>query len=265
MTGIIPRELVDGPPRLAVPYGLFSLLAFRSGQRWEGGGVTWETLTCEPLGTLGMVDCDPQTTATKDLAKMPVDPGHASPFTVYGHYTCSPVGVTDEAYNLAVAHLTTREEQQVEQTLWTGDLGNVPNFSGANGYPAPTDVTPANGATVWQAVSTLELEFPEEYGSLGVLHMSRKNASLALAAGALSSTGGRLVTALGTPVVAGVGYPNTEIVASSQLFAYRSDIFPGDLGASGFLNTENNNYTALAERSYLIGFDPCGLASVTVS
>lgn len=267
--GIVPATLVTGPPRLPVPYGLFTVAPPRSGSdHWQGGGVQWETLTCDTLGGVSMVQCDEtqMTGLPKDLAKMPVDPGEANPFSVYGHYTCSPIAMSwEEMYNLAEQHLTTREEQQVEQTLWTGDLGNVPNFSGANGYPAPNDVTPATGTVdVWTAIAVLEQQFPDVYGSLGVLHMSRGNAARAIEQQLLQTKGGRLSTWLGTPVVAGVGYGGGKIVASSQLFTYRSDVFPGNLGGDT-LNTSTNDYTALAERTYLVGFDPCGLSSVTLS
>src|SRR3546814_5910896 len=81
------------------------------------------------------------------------------------------------------------------------------------------------------------------YGSLGVIHMCRQIAALALAEEALEVRGTRLFTRLGTPVVAGAGYPCTHpdsvtagswIVATPALMLYRPEIFtatnrPGDL------------------------------------
>src|SRR3546814_5926530 len=71
---------------------------------------------------------------------------------------------------------------------------------------------------------------------------------------------------LGTPVVAGAGYPCTHpdsvtagswIVATPALMLYRSEIFtatnrPGDL-----LDRGQNNLFGIAERRYLVGWDEC--------
>jgi len=262
-TAFMPRTVVDGPTRVPLPYGLFSVFAPQPGERWQAGGVTWEALSCDPLGGVGQPLCPPEETVgrTKDLAALNTDVGEASPFTVYGHHTCSPVGSRADAYPRAVEHLEAREQQAVEAALWTGDLGNVPNFAAANGYPAITSAGSFDVTEIDEAVAELEAAYAAAYGSLGVLHMSRRHAALLRG---VTERSGRLLTRLGTPIVAGAGYGRDAIVATGQLFGYRSEVFPGDIGAGGF-DTAQNDYTALAERTYLIGFDPCGARRVTIT
>lgn len=272
MPTIAPPALVVGAPRIPLPYGLFSVLSPRSGaaDRWMAGGVIWESLTCDELGGFGGVDCDPEEIQglPKELGTLSDELGSASDFGVYGHWTCTPVGNSMEyAYGRATAHLEAREEGRVEQALWTGDLGNTPNFAGANDYAAPASVGSVARDEAWLAVALLEQHIAEAYGSQGVLHMSREIATILFSDGKLEKRGGRLYTPLDTPVIAGSGYGSDKIVITPGLFGYRSEIFPGqDPNTSGaYLDRAQNNLTALAERTYLLGFDPCGLGQVTLT
>lgn len=193
----------------------------------------------------------------------------ATPFTVYGWFACSPVGYTfASAQDLATAHLLGREEQRVEQAFWTCDLGNIPGLacSGA------TDVSVGIGDPLGLSIGLLETYLATNYGNLGVIHMTRATALAAIAEELVVSAVGRLFTKLGTPVAAGGGYPGTGplgqsppaggsyMYATPAMFGYRSDVFtsssrPGDLFA-----TSTNDLTAIAERTYLLGYDPCGVA-----
>lgn len=266
MAAIAPPQVVTGAPRAPLPYGLFSILGFRGGEeRWENG-VVFEALTCATTGGRGAPDCDPEV----DVAGLPKvleggngPLGEASPFTVYGHHTCSPIGSTfARAQELANQHLQVREEARVEQALWTGDLGNVPNFAGANDYAAPVNL---GTLTLWRAVSLLEQEIAARYGSLGVIHMSRENASRLMKEGDLVRQGGRLFTALGTPVVAGTGYASDRIVGTPALFGYRGDVFSSSNRPGDLLDRGTNDLYAIAERTYLVGFDECAVLEVTVA
>ena len=258
-----PATVVDPIARTALPFGLLSVVTPRpvGDSRWENG-VVWEPLTCGPASGIGEVDCDPET-PTVGLPKVMAEPGgtdDATAFTVYGSYECSPTGHSVEyAQQRATEHLLAREEARAEQALWTGDLGNTPNFSGA--------ATAAGGGfEPCLAVATAEQYIAASYGSLGVIHMSRLLAQVLLCEEALEVRGNRLFTRLGTPVVAGAGYPGTHpdgvtpgewLVVTPALMAYRSEIFtatnrPGDL-----LDRGQNNLFGVAERRYLIGYDEC--------
>lgn len=265
MAAIAPPQVVNGPVRAPLPFGLFSVLGFGSGdQRWENG-VIFEGLTCEPAGGIGAPDCDPEEIIglPKDLSGGNGPGGGGSPFTIYGHHTCSPVGSSfARAQELANQHLQVREEARVEQAVWTGDLGNTPNFSGANGYAAPVNVGTFDPH---RAVAKLEQELAERYGSLGVIHASRESVARLAKEGDLTRQGGRLFTALGTPIVAGTGYASDRIVATGSLLGFRSEVFipsnrPGDL-----LDRSTNDLYAVAERSYVVSFDDCAVLEATVA
>lgn len=277
MATVAPAALIEngGAVRQPMPYGLFSAFALRPGgaDRWESG-VIFETGTCDPVDAIGQWQCAPDGTVglPKDLEPNTPAPGEASPFTVYGHFQCSPVGYTQErAQQLADDHLRAREEARVEQALWTGDAGNVPSLEDAG------TVTVGTGTSdVVAGLGLLENFLGDTYGSLGVIHMTRQTATALLARQALLVSGGRLTTVLGTPVVAGAGYPGTGpageaaaagtqwMFASPALFGYRSDVFTSSSRPGDLFDRRTNDLYAVAERSYLLGFDPCGVAAVLV-
>jgi len=273
ITTIAPPAVVTGAARAPLPYGLFSVLSPReagmTADRWENG-VTFEALTCEPVMGIGQPQCDPEETVglPKTLDAAGNEIGAASPFTVYGHFSCAPVGWTPEAaQGRASAHLLAREEARVEQALWTGDLGNTPNLV--------TDVTVlAGGAALplGSGIAALENWLATSYGSLGVIHVTRAAALELLRDGYIEARNGRLETVLGTPVVAGAGYDGSGPTAPGEgqawayatpaLFGYRSEVFTSSSLAGDLLDRGVNTLYAVAERTYLLGFDPCGHAGV---
>lgn len=257
-----PATVVDPIARTALPFGLLSAVTPRpvGNSRWENG-VVWEPLNCGPASGIGDPDCDPEVPTVGLPKSFPVPGGtdEADAFTIYGSYECSPMGHTLEyAQERATEHLLAREEARAEQAIWTGDLGNFPNFTEG------TDS--ASGAQEPRlAIAEAEQYIATEYGSLGTIHMSRYLAAILLAEEALEVRGTRLFTRLGTPVIAGAGYPGTSpsgaagwwIVAAPALMLYRSEIFtatnrPGDL-----LDRGQNNLFGIAERRYLVGWDDC--------
>jgi hypothetical protein len=264
-----PRPRVASIPRTPLPYGLFSVLGFRpDGDRWYTGGVQWESEPCGPIAGYGAPDCDPELVLGWDgrepteTGEIPLNEG--TQFTVFGHYNCNINGrIDDFGRSRARAHLESREEARVEQALWTGDLGNTPNFAGANGFEEPFNVGSFDAKDAKSAVAALEQYFAEQYGAQGVIHMSRR-----VAAGTdpeLSKKGGRLQTLLDTPVVAGTGYGDEKIVITGPLLGYRSAIDePGNV-PEGLFNAARNDFIAYAARDYLVGFDTCGLAVATLT
>jgi hypothetical protein len=270
-TMIAPAALVLGAARIPLPFGLFSVVPFRpEGEgRWQTG-VQFETEPCEPLNGIGPLYCDadnsedPEGTPTvglpKELENGMGNLGGSLPFTVYGDYVCSPIGNSlGHAQDMADARLLAREEAAIEEALWGGALGNTPNFTSTTGLGTVAF------ADAWDAIGQLEQHIAEEYGSQGVLHMSRRIASGLTFGGQIKAKGGRLVTELGTPVVAGTGYGSAKIVVSAPLFGYRSEIFTSSNRPGDLLDRAQNDLYAVAERNYVLGFDPCGLASVNIT
>lgn len=266
--------LVEGQARQGLPYGLFSVLSPRADEsnRWQNG-IQWEPLTCEPVSGRAGAGCVSPDEEVLGLPKN-LDPnsggiGEAAAFAIYGHYTCSPVGHTlEEIQAFSDAHLLAREEAGVEATLWDGRLGNSPNFQ-----DDAVDLTSGGAVTPLRALAQVEDFIATEYGSLGLIHMTRGALVILSEFGVITGNGSKLVTAAGTPVVAGAGYPNTGpsgsapaagnywIMGSPALFGYRSEVFnssnrPGDL-----LDRANNVMTAISERNYLLAYDDCGVGA----
>lgn len=257
-----PATVVDPIARTALPFGLLSAVTPRpvGNSRWENG-VEWEPLACGPASGIGEPDCDPETPTVGLPKTFPVPGGvdEATAFTIYGSYECSPMGHTLEyAQERATEHLLAREEARAEQAVWTGDLGNTPNFAeGADSATAAQE--PA------LAIAEAEQYIATAYGSLGTIHMSRYLAAIMLGEELLEVRGTRLYTRLGTPVIAGAGYPGTSpsgtagwwIVAAPALMLYRSEIFPASNRTGDLLDRLQNNLFGMAERRYLVGWDDC--------
>lgn len=269
-----PPTVVEGVARQPLPGGLLSVLTPRGGAdaHWQNG-IEWETLGCAPVSGIGDPSCDPEepTTGLPKQFQDSGDLGEASPFTVYGSYKCNPVGHTIEyAQDRATEHLLAREEARVEQAIWTGDLDNQGFAEGA--------VNAGSAAvSVRRAIAQLEGWIGRNYGSLGVIHMTREAAFIAAAGDELTLKNGKLYTSLGTPVVAGAGYPGTGptgqspaggqtyMYATPALVGYRSEVFPGSTPPSAGLDRSKNDLYAVAERTYVVGWDPCGTAYAIAS
>ncbi len=272
MVNSTPPTLVQGAPRVQLPYGLFSMLDFRpdGSAHWRGGGTTHEYIDPFTVDTLG-----PTQNPQEDTAGLPKnldfpedsgderDPGFADSdvFTVYGHYKVSPVAWTPEmAQARATDVLTAFEERSAEREFWTGDQGNQPNLTDGIDNVGSYPIAQAN-----YALGALEKYIADSYGSLGVVHMNRQLALTLMTSGTIKIVGSQLFTALGTPVIAGSGYPTGSMRVSPALFGYRSEIFTSSSRRGDLLDTRKNDLYAVAERTYLIGFDPTGVGSVTIT
>lgn len=270
LTSIAPPATVVGPARQSLPFGLMSTFATRPGDRWEAG-VQWEADPCSPVGGRGADSCDPETPTIglpKDLTSLGSPLGLATPFQVYGHVNCSPVGMSPaDAQARAEAHLANGEEARVEQAFWTGDLGNTPFLQDTT----TTETLPAETSAAG-AIGALESFIGSTYGAVGVIHMTRQLAATLVADGVLQASNGRLTTVLGTPVAAGSGYPGTGpngeegqwAYVTPALFGYRSEIFTSSNSPGDLLDRSTNDLYAIAERTYLLGYDPCGVAAIDV-
>ena len=260
-----PGIVVEGPPRRSRPYGLFSVLGALDGpDHWDDGGVKWETLGCDPVSGIGVVDCEPGEEGETTAEGLPKNRdatsglGEATPFGVYAPYKCSPVGHTIEyASDRATQRLLAREEAYVEYALQSGALGNEPSFTGAESVGAGSDHI--------EALDALEQFIADNYGSQGVIHAPAGAAHTLSQSGTIITNGSVARTVTGTPVVFGSGYTNDDAStgrawATPALFGYRGPVFypsnrPGDL-----LDRSVNDLYAVAERTYLVGWDDCGVA-----
>lgn len=264
--------VVDRPTRTQIPYGLFSVVDFRtdtSDGRWQMG-IEWDALTCSPASGIGEPLCAPglETTAASGLPKTAsIDggTGDAGAFTVYHLNECSPVGNTPEqAMADAQTALLLTEQTRVEQALWLGDLGNEPNFQQAT----VLTITPTDPAYV---LGTVEREVRVRYGALGVIHVGLIGAATLIEHNLIERIGSRYFTFAGTPVVIGTGYAEVTggptlgaavagqvwIVGSSAILGYRSEVFAASNRMGDLLDRGVNTLSGIAERQYLLALE-CG-------
>lgn len=254
-------QVVEAKPRIALPYGLFSALDLRESQdeHWLGG-IEWEAMTCSPVTALAdFDDPDCETQFEKEFADLSTL-GEARAFLVYGSARCGvPGGRADlKAEEAAVADLLAREQNQAEAALWRRMAAQA------------VDVNPSGALDPAAALGALEDWLGGVYGSLGVVHGTR-GAITGLHRN-VKASGSRLLTTVGTPAVAGGGYPGTSpsgaaaaagetwVYASPALFGYR-----GPVHSHMEIDRGVNNAVAMAERAYVVGYDPCGVAAVRMN
>jgi hypothetical protein len=272
MPSYTPKTTVQGAPRTQLPFGIFSVLAFRPEEsaRWQGGGVQWEFFESADLGLLGQVQANQADTfglpkklreisndATPDKPEL----GEATSFSVYSPFVTTPVGWSiADIQARSIDMLEAFEQEKVEENFWKGTTGNEPFLD-----DSPEDLGSFALDNAVDAIGALEDYLATTYGSQGVMHLSRRLALRLMGKGALSANGPRLTTALGTPVVAGGGYPTGRIIATPALFGYRSSPFFSSNRSGDLLDKGTNDMYSIAERTYLIGFDPTGVGSVTIT
>lgn len=242
----------------AVPYrfGLFSVLSPSPPIDHWRVGVSWESQACgEAFSTLD--DCVAGSAVQALRSDTACYVSYADPFTIYGLYRRSIAGNAD-ASDAARERLLTGEQEAVEKELWALLV------AAATGTSAPLAAA-AHG--IAYALGLVEQQLAEQYGNQGVIHCNRVLATMLADGGALTVVGGKLTTALGTPVVAGGGYqqigqtiPTTAtIYGTGPLVMYR--------GEPQVLNTTQlpiNDVVALASRDYVVGWD-CVVVGATVT
>jgi len=260
--GYGPAQVVEAQPRVGLPFGLFSVLALReSGDPHWANGVRWEAVSCEPV--TGFEDWQVDPSCETDMTKVfrgSGGVGEAVPFTAVGSYKCGAPGgpAFQQGEEFATADLLAHEQNQVEAFLWSRLAAEA------------TDVNAAGALSPAKALAALEDWVGRNYGSLGVIHGSR--GAVSAFDTRVNASGSRLLTKVGTPVVAGGGYPGsspagaapaagqTWLFASPVLFGYRGAVF-----TNGALDRTKNDHYALAERQYVVGFDPCGVGAVRMT
>lgn len=269
MSSITPRAEVPGIPRTPLPHGLFSASTLREGAgRWEGAGIEFDELGCPPSAqAVGAYDC-----ANEDEtgpAGFPLtfegglDRGLGDTFSVTGTYECSPIGnPLTRAEEVATQRLLVTEERLVEEWLWgtaRPEAGKLPEGLAS---ATPVDLVTDD---LLKIIAAAEQAISDGYGSVGVIHLSRGNALLAIDAGALTVRNGKLVTELGTPAVAGSGYGDDLVIATPALMIYRSEVFQHSGAVGDLLDRAQNNLKAVAMRTYSVGMDSCGPWAFTIT
>lgn len=234
MSNLLDANLwVEAPPVVPYRFGLFSAVDPRplDDPHWRLG-VRWESDACGQLAAA----FDP--CLVEDVDALEPDPrcviASFDPFTVYAFATDS-LGSGDVDAK-AVARLTNGEQHAAEAALW-GLL---------TGAATPVDLSEH---TPEVALGWVEQQIADVYGGLGVIHANRQ--TVTVLGDAVEREGSRLVTRLGTPVVAGGGYGSgLLIVGSGPIVMYRSAIETWSAP-----DRRTNSASTIASRTYLVGYD----------
>lgn len=296
-----PLQPVGSPAFIPSRYGLLSTVApaTPTDVHWQGGvqyvalcptgGTTFE----ECIVVTGSGGAPPPPGAKSDN----VDLNHraATPFTVVAEFDCAPAtfGSPDEVRRLADEALGRVEEWQVERAFWTGAAGGqrvvFPHLAedetitagdGVEGSPltvtlntAATVVTGGGASTTaTRALGVIERELANCYKGEGIIHIPPLLVPSFGGSGLIYRDGAVLRTWNGNRVVAGGGYPGTSpgggdpspgqswIYATGQVFAYRSTVLAPAMPS--VVDRIENTVRAIAERTYLLGWDCCHLATL---
>lgn len=242
-------ETIAAPTPSPYRFGLFSVVppSGDADTTWEGFGIQWHSMGC----TLPRVTFDPCLVDT-------VDPLEAdtyctipqfAPFTVYQQTGST---LRNQARDLPATRerLLLVEQFGVEDQLWTA---------------LAAAVTEVSTSTLPEALALVEQMLVEAYPAQGVIHMSRYTATLLH--DHLVTEGGRLVTRLGTPVVAGAGYDPVNGADATTASIYGTGpivIRRGQVDTVTVPTTESNDAAALAFRTYVVGWD-CAAVGSTVT
>jgi hypothetical protein len=291
------REYVAAPAFTPRPYGLLTSLndvvRTPTAPHWQMG-VTWESLCgdasttyddCIVVTGSGTGQPVPPSPAKADTGLDLVKRG-ATAFTVFAEIDCSAPGFWDRAADVVGDGLLRTEQEQVERALWTGVAGgqtavfphlaaNATVFDESNIQLQTAAVSVSGTATydVVEGLGRLEAMLASCYGGQGVIHAPTALASSFASMMLVTQQGNKLVTNLGNTVVFGAGYPGTSpsapldpspaasqwMYATGAMFIYRSRATIIPIRSS--LDRGENTVKAIAERTYVIGWDCCHFAT----
>lgn len=282
------RMLVDPPRRQPMPYGIFTVVDERPmddphillGVEYQplcgGSGTTFDYCVTGGPGP-GFY-----ATASRQMRA-------ATPFTVFSEVQCSTVGDNWDRGNAdAEDMLRATEQYQVERALWTGEVAGLSNqmYPHLSANSAVTQSLVPNGLQITlqtqavivsggplsaaTAIGLLEGALGACYDGQGVLHVPESAVPALANLNMIYRQGKNLLTHNGNLVVAGAGYTgsspsgvtpppgSTWMYATGQMFMYRGPI--KTFARETELNRATNTLTAIAQRTYVLGWDCCHFA-----
>lgn len=287
----MPRLAVPPPTFSPSPYGLLSTVQARYDEtdvHWRTG-VQWQPLCGDPNSTydacLAVTGTGgaPPTPTTKTVG-VDDEPRGGTPFTVYTEFECSPAVFAERAKQQAEEALTRLESWQVERTFWAGVAGAqtvaYPHLAAnsvvrdAYGVLLQTAATEVTGVAldIVEALGQVEQALADCYNGIGVIHIPAILGPALSAQSLVAKQGPTLRTLNGNLVVLGSGYPGTSpagaapsagttwIYATGAVFAYRSGVEVTPMTST--INRSTNTVRAIAERTYVLGWDCCHIAAL---
>ena len=211
--GVFPAGTLD-----PAPGGLFSAADVTrhsaGNERWAAGPYGWDSIAC-PTELILADFCE--NAAEGIIASSSIVDNGSWPFGIITKYECYTVGLSvEERRKVAREQAEAGAQKAVEHELWTGQIAqasdrlDVPYLNDNKATNVGTGVVPVNVgiAKLEQALADCGL------GTKGTLHLTRQAALIAASQNALVREGDKLFTALGTPVIAGVGYDPSVVPAA---------------------------------------------------
>jgi hypothetical protein len=290
------RNYVDAPAFSTLPFGLLTALPeyIRSptDPHWQAG-VNYESICgtssttyddCLVVTGSGIGQPVPPSPAKADTGTDLIKRG-ATAFTVYTEVDCSAPGFWERAEDVVGVAITRNEEFQVEQAFWTGVAGGqtavFPHLA-ANAQildessiliqTAATQVSGGATFDIVEGLGRLEAAIAGCYDGVAIIHVPMSLNPAMVSNFLIARDGPRYRTANGNIVVFGAGYRGTPptdpsgtvpansawIYATGSLFIYRSGVtvFPRQES----IDRAENTVKAIAERTYVIGWDCCHYA-----
>lgn len=288
------RTYVLPPAVTPSPYGLLSAVDLRpDGETNWRLGTSWQD-TC-PQGGSTLEPCYPSAPAvtgssfSKSANATRTNWG-ATPFTIYAEVDCSAPAFWDDKEAYVRTAFERVEQWQLERIFWTGTAAGVasavlPHLAATAavieqglGYTTTLQLaaTQVTGVALAAPVALGEVENALGNclrGVQGIIHVANDLANVLAAEGLLVRDGPRLRTWNGNLVVVGNGYPGTGpdgsdpglgygwIFGTGPIFAYRGDVHVL-LENNSALSRTDNTVRAIAERTYLLGYDCCLIAAL---
>lgn len=196
-------------------------------------GFEWESPECGLPGRTkaGCLTADPTVAADKEFDGVLEFQSIGKPFAQYAGVSCWMNG-GDGYVDAAKRKLENGEEDLVEAVLWDW----------AKAAPSP-----GSAASVAEAVGAAEQQAAASYAFRPTLLIGTANALTALAAGVLVRKDGKLITALGTPVVVSPYFTGGVAIVGS-IIVNRTPIV-----ATAEAEYEKNTASAIAEATYAVG------------
>lgn len=232
-----PQLEIAAPARTARLGGLNKVAEFRRNARLAAvQGVVFQSNGCdfpklsEHLCYVGAEDPD-----AKEFSGIEIEDAIGDPFPLYAGVVCwlGPEAESDELAR-AVRILDDGRDRELEAqlALWAGGA------------------TALDGGTVVQAIADVEQDLDDRYVGRGIILMSRGDAVLADAEGALEYRDGMPHTVNGTPVVASGRMARGDVHGVGAVV-----IEHGDRGEHMVTDPETNRRFALAEEVFAIAVD----------
>lgn len=281
----IPRKYVDPPTRQPLPYSLVQMTDWRDSNdpHWQAG-IEWQSLCGNSATALDYCVTGAALPAQK-VDTGGLEPRAANPFTVYAEIDCSPVGTHWERGMADARRLLEQSEAHaVEQAFWTGTAAGVTNtvyprlaadtavYDTGSSFRVQLQtvavvVTGGLGVTPALGMGALEDAAADCYHGVVTIHVPMIAIPSLMHRGIIQRDGARLRTISGNTVVVGAGYANTSpagvaagvgqawIYSTGTVFGYRSSVKTFMREQS--LERSTNTLKAIAERTYVLGFECC--------